>query len=209
MVHAYGSDLDVVTRFFIRFTGVNPTVAQLDAFNASVGSEWNTALAAEASTFVNLATVESTDLTTPSSAQATTATDYAGSRAGDEVPASAAAVAAYEISRRYRGGHPRGYWPFGVAGDLTTVQHWSNAFVAEFTASLVVFFGFIVGAGWAAAGTLDHVNVSFYHGFTVVTNPSTGRARNVPTLRGAPIIDAVVGIVGRARVGSQRRRLGP
>jgi hypothetical protein len=50
------------------------------------------------------------------------------------------------------------------------------------------------------------VNVSYYNGFTVVTNPTTGRARNVPTLRGTPVVDTVTGIVARVQVGSQRRR---
>jgi hypothetical protein len=116
------------------------------------------------------------------------------------------AVASYEISRRYRGGHPRGYWRFGTVTDLTDSRDWSNTAVTAFGSGLNAYFTAIFGDGWTGAGTLSHVNVSFYSGFTVVTNPRTGRASNVPTVRGTPITDAVTSIIIRPNIGTQRRR---
>jgi hypothetical protein len=54
-------------------------------------------------------------------------------------------------------------------------------------------------------GTLAHVNLSYYKGFTNVTN-SSGRERAVPTYRDAALVDPVTGYFGKAIMGSQRRR---
>jgi hypothetical protein len=208
LIHTYGSDIDVVTRFFIRYSGTAPTNAQLDTFSGAVDSAWGTNLAAECNTLVTLTEVTATDLTTTSAAQGLFTTSDPGTRSGTLLPADACATAAYVIPRRYRGGHPRGYWPFGVTTDLASPQTWGSSFVAEFTGQLASFFAAVEAAGWAAAGTLSHVNVSYFLGFHVVTSPTTGRARNVPTLRGTPLVDTVSVVVGRTRIGSQRRRLG-
>jgi hypothetical protein len=208
LIHDYGSDLDVVTRFYTRFSGTNPTDAELSTFNALVGGLWFSDLAPYANSAVSLQTTQSTDLTTVTGAQSEDTTIFDGSRGGHILPASAAAVVGYEIGRRYRGGHSRGYWPFGSDTDVSSPQVWDPMFVSAFAGAVQSFFSDVAGSGWGSAGTLTHVNVSYFHGFTVVINPSTGRARNVPTVRPSPLIDTVLTYAGRSRIGSQRRRTG-
>src|ERR1700674_735092 len=128
LVHTYGGNIDVVTRFFLRYAGTAPTVGDLNSFVAACASDWVTPMAPVTNPFVTLTSVEATDLSTPSSAQATVGTSHSGTRAGDELPASAAAVTSYEISRRYRGGHSRGYWPAGSSPDVNTPQQWTGGF---------------------------------------------------------------------------------
>jgi hypothetical protein len=69
------------------------------------------------------------------------------------------------------------------------------------------FFAALEAAVWSGASSLAQVNVSYYKGFTVVTSPTTGRARNVPTLRSAPVVDAVTAQAVRTSIGTQRRRI--
>jgi hypothetical protein len=203
-----GADLSALTRFFIQFAGVNPSDAELVTFATVI----NGFAAADFPAYLHpdnaVSTTECTDLTSPVGAYGLFTAHTVGSSAGAPLPADTAFVSSYEIARRYRGGHPRGYWPFGASGYLVTPQLWDPTSVADFLAAVNAFFASVVGAGWSLAGTLLHVNVSYFSGFTVVVNPVTGRARNVPTKRASPLIDPVLTVVGRGRVGSQRRRLG-
>jgi len=64
----------------------------------------------------------------------------------------------------------------------------------------------LTGTNWPAAGTLTHVNVSYYAGNTPVQNPITHRWRNVPNPRGAPVVDPIIGYTPENGIGSQRRR---
>lgn len=208
-VHSYGSDTDVLSRFFLRYGGTAPTVDQLNTFCAAIGASWSANLASLANEAqVSLQLVQATDLTSPTASQGENAAAFPGSRAGVDLPADTSAVIGYEIARRYRGGHPRGYWPFGSQPDLQTPQTWTDAFQTAVDEGILGFMNENVTSGWTASGIIDHVNVSYYSGFTVVTSPTTHRARNVPTPRVTPLVDVVGGYEARIRVGSQRRRLG-
>src|ERR1700688_1026401 len=125
LIHNNGSDFDIVTRFFIQYAGTAPTNTQLNTFAASVGTAWGTDLKALNGTTVALDTVICEDLTTTSAAVGEAGGNVAGTRGGNVLPAATAFVTSYTISRRYRGGHPRGYWPFGVQADLATAQTWA------------------------------------------------------------------------------------
>lgn len=195
-----------LTRFFVQYTGTAPVNADLNTFNGSVSSAYNTNLKALVDTDTVLTQLESVDLTSATGAVATTAASVTGTRAGNTTPNEAAVVISYEISRRYRGGHPRGYWRAGVVTDLATTRTWSTSFLSSLKTGYNAFMTSVLAAGWTGAGTLTHVNVSYYHGFTVVINPITGRARNVPSLRTTPVVDLVTDIICRPGVGTQRRR---
>ncbi len=54
---------------------------------------------------------------------------------------------------------------------------------------------------------LGQVNVSYYEGFKVVTDPLTGRSRNVSQLRPeGPAVDRITSFSINPKLGSQRRR---
>ena len=208
MVFAIGADLTALTRFFIHFSGVSPSAGQLDTFCAAVGTAWGVDLKAGTDNDTTLETVEAVDLTSATSASGLAAIGVAGTRGAAFLPADASFVTSYEIVRRYRGGHPRGYWRLGVVADTTTPQLWTAGVTTGFANSVSTFFTAVNAAGWALAGTLGQVSVSYYEGFHVVTNPITGRARNIPLVRAVPLVDPITAYVGRQRIGSQRRRLG-
>lgn len=208
--HRYGSDTNVITRFFVRYSGSAPSDVQMAGLTAATVAGWADGLISLCCTDVSLLQVEGVDLSSDSGAAAITADVVDGTRTGsDELFADNCLVAGYAIRRRYRGGHPRGYWPFGLSGDLATAQTWSTGFLADAAAGLGTFFDDVLAGTWTGGGTLTHVNVSFYSGFSVIISPTTGRARNVSTPRNTPAVDLVTAILPRATVGSQRRRLLP
>lgn len=197
----------LVSRFYISFTGSNPTAAQLNTFCTSVSSAWNTDLAALHANVLTLDEVTAVDLTSNIGAEGSSVATHAGTRGSAILPASIAFVVSYEILRRYRGGHPRGYWPFGVEGDLASEGTWLGTTVTAVEAAFIAFMAAVEAAGWSGAGTLTHSNVSFFEGFEAVENPVTHRYRNIPQLRIPPLIDTVSSYIARATIGSQRRRL--
>jgi hypothetical protein len=90
---------------------------------------------------------------------------------------------------------------------MTSDGKWSASSLQTFHDSVSLFFNDVVAINWGTQEGLVHVNVSYYEGFTVVIDPITGRARNVPKLRSSgPLVDGVVGIVINPELGTQRRR---
>ncbi len=200
------ADPDVVTRFFIQYSGTAPSNSDLNTFCAAVGTAWTNHLAALHNATVQLAEVTAEDLTSPTSAVGTALIGSAGTLSGTLLGAGTAAVFSYAIGRRYRGGHPRAYWQMGVGASLATRNEWTSAFAIAADTAMPAFFTDVLAAGWALAGSLSHVNVSYFSGFTVITNPITHRARNVPTLRVTPVVDTVTSVALNPKIGSQRRR---
>lgn len=196
-----------LTRHFIQYSGTAPTDAQLATFDAAVVSAYTSHVVPVVSEFDYLTQVETVDLSSATSAVDTTAASVAGSLTGTTLPAEVAGVQSYEIARRYRGGHPRGYWRVGDVTKIGGGRQWASSFVTSAESALNAYFTALLAAGWTGAGTLTHVNVSYYAGFTVVTSPTTGRARNVPKLRSSPVVDLVNSTTFRSSYGTQRRRV--
>jgi hypothetical protein len=202
-----GVNTDIVTRWYEQYTGSAPSSTQLNSFCSDVHADIQGDFSYATSDALTLGRVHAIDLSSPTGAEG----DWLGAVAGTNTdPPNAldvAQVVSYEIARRYRGGHPRGYWPLGSAAALSTPQRWEPTYLASIQSNMEDFFGGLPGHVWSGGGTLQHVNVSYFSGFTVVTDPITGRARNVPTVRGTPLVDAVTAYVARAHIGTQRRRL--
>jgi hypothetical protein len=201
-----GDGTPAITRFFTSYSGTAPTNTDLRTLDTAIGAGFNTNLKSLMDSGSALEEISSVDLSSASGAVDIFPDVIGGTRGSAVIGASSCLVSSYQIARRYRGGHPRGYWPFGIQTDLSDRNTWKGTFTTAALTGLNAFFAAVVAGGWGAAGTLTHVNVAYYQGFTVITNPITGRARNVPNLRGTPLVDTVLAITPRASVGSQRRR---
>jgi hypothetical protein len=207
MVGGEGTNLDIVTRFYLEYDGVAPTSSQCADYALSIGADWSTAMAGLTDSAYNLNQVEVIDLTSPTSGAGSDFTVRPGVRAGTALSLQECVVISYRIGRRYRGGHPRGYWRMGVVADRASSQEWSTDFVTNVSTTYNAFIAAVAGDAWAGAGTIGQVNVSYYQGFTVITSPTTGRARNVPTLRAHPVVDVVTAGQAQPFIGTQRRRI--
>jgi len=202
-----GINTDIVTRWYMQYTGSAPSSTQLNSMCGAMADDIATHFDYATVDALTLGRVHAIDLTSATAAEG----DDLGARVGTNTsapnPIDVAQVISYEIARRYRGGHPRGYWPFGSSDALSNPQRWEATYLASVQTNIEALFVALAGEVWSGGGTLQHVNVSYFHGFTVVTDPITGRARNVPTVRGTPLVDAVTAYVARAHIGTQRRRL--
>ena len=201
-----GADLAADCRQYFEYTGAGASIPDMNTLAGNIASSYATNLAPMAHASRVLTEVLITDLTSPTSSVGSTIVSTAGSRAGGELPASACLLESAEIDRRYRGGHPRTYWPFGTDTDVDTPQLWSTAFVDAAAAALAAHF-----SDWSTdlvtgIASVAPVNISYYEGFTVHMG-TTGRARNVSTPRLAPVVDAVVEYVIRLGIAQIRKRL--
>jgi hypothetical protein len=147
-----------------------------------------------------------TDLSASDGAQATHEATAPGQREGTGLAGATAVLANYTIARRYRGGKPRNYFPWGVGQDLSNQQQWGQGFLTACTNAWTTFTGAVIGATGGSTAITSHANVSYYSGSRVVTSPTTGRARNVPIPRSTPQVDTIVGFSFSATPATQRRR---
>jgi hypothetical protein len=206
LIASDAADLNVVTRFYISYTGTAPTSANLDSFGSTVANELDSHVKGLTKSGINYREIDLVDLSSPSAGAAAHAIDIDGTRSGTTLAAGTCCVVSYKIARRYRGGHPRGYWPVGTISDIETSQDWTDAFLSSVDSGLGSFFTGVTANPWSGGGTLKHVNVSYFHGFTSVEDPITHRWRNIPTARGVPVVDEITQLIARKRFGSQRRR---
>lgn len=147
-----------------------------------------------------------TDLASASGAQGTVNVSYDGDLGGGDLAGGTALVASYTINRRYRGGKPRNYFPWGSSTSLATRQAWTGAFTASAASAVNASISAVLGNTYGGMTIQNHVNVSYYEGSRVVTSPTTGRARNVPIPRAQPLVNPITGLAILGRPGSQRRR---
>jgi hypothetical protein len=196
-----------LTRVHIAYTGTAPNDATCATLAQALWVIFGAEFCTYAGSDVSLTSVTLTDLTSPTSGQGDHIATTVGVLAGTMIGADVCMLASMRIARRYRGGKPRSYLPLGTTNVLQTAQTWAATFVSNVQLALDATRADI--AVTVASGTTltTLVNVSYYQGFTVVTNPVTGRARNVPKLRvGGPVVDVVTNWVAESRLASQRRR---
>jgi hypothetical protein len=211
LISTYGSDTRVVNRLFVQYPTTPPTVANLNDLGAALVTSWTTATpptptmqGKTVETFVQ-DEIQLLDLNSDTGAEVTVANGATGTDASQGIPADAAMIINYGVGRHYRGGKPRTYLTGLPIGFLATPQTWNPTDAEAVNTAWQHFIGpfsqTVGGFLWTGL-----VNVSRYHGFTVVTNPITGRARNVPTPRAVPLRDALTSTSANLHVGSQRRR---
>lgn len=197
----------IINRFYVHYTGSAPTAVELTSFATTVLTAYSSALAPSTTADKTFAGLSVIDLSSAMAAQAEVTGSVVGAEAGEMAPLDSCLVLAAKVARRYRGGHPRVYLSVGTPTDFTDGRTWNGGFVTTVVTAWNGFVTALEGAGWAGAGTLSMVNVSYYQGFTLVTYPSL-RSRDVPKLRvGGPVWDTIIGYVGRTQIGSQRRRV--
>jgi hypothetical protein len=209
ILYSIGSDLTALDRLFIAYTGAAPTSAQCVTLAAAL----YVIFAAEIAVFMGgdnaLEGVRVTDLASPTGGQGEHLQHTVGAAGGGPLGANVAGLASGKIGRRYRGGKPRTYFPVGSDIDMATPQTWLASFVTNMQAALDAIRADIAVTS-AGATVLTHlVNVSYYSGFTVRPDPPIPgvRAKNIPTLRGAPVIDPYISWTFEPKLASQRRRL--
>lgn len=193
------------SRFYLGYAGSPPTPGNCTTLATDIAAAWNTHLGAVVSLYWALTEVDVLDITTNSGASGQADVDYDGSDSGDSLPSQCAMNVEFDIARRYRGGKPRMFLPGGQVGNTLDGGHWSDSWVSTVTAAVAAFFAEIEALSIGAVGALNHQNLSYYEGFTNVTN-SSGRTRAAPKYRATALVDNIEGYAAKALMGSQKRR---
>lgn len=200
-----GNNTRVRDRIFFSYTGIGPTVADLTTLKGTIQSAWSANLASLQNTLASLTQIQITDLTSATAAQVVLTSSVPGTAAGAINSAGVAAVIKFKVSRRYRGGHPRFYFPGTNNSQLANASIWSAGFLSSLSSAWLAFIAACEVAPPANIGILVHVNVSYFQGFTNLVIAGR-RARSVPTQRPVPITDGVVSYSVNPNTASQRRR---
>jgi len=202
-----GSDMAAATILHWQYLGGAPTSAQINTFctnfNALTAAEWPIVLDAD-SKYLGIDVI---DLSSSTSGAGSAATSVNGARGTAILGAGSAVLAHYSIGRRYRGGKPRSYLPWGVSDDLSSRQTWGGAAVTSFTTTWAAILNAVPAAGpIGAAALVSQCVVSYYGPPNRTITGSTGRVRTVSTTRAVPIVDLISGFTISPKVASQRRR---
>jgi len=193
------------SRFYLSYSGSAPSSGNCGTLAADISGAWNSALASMVPNEWALIETDVIDIATHTGASGSNSTSHAGTRTGTEIPENCATNIEFDISRRYRGGKPRIFMPPGVAGDTDGASHWTSGFITGYNSAFNSFMSAVEAFSIGSMGTLTHVNLSYYSGFTNHTNTS-GRSRPVPTYRDTAVVDTVEGYSTKGLIGSQRRR---
>lgn len=195
-------------REFWQYTGGPPTDANLDTLATALQTAWGTHIKPVTHQDWSLLDVEIIDLTSPTAAQGLGSGGVqAGSLTGKALPIPAALLWEGKVHRRYRGGHPRGYWPMGDSTYTTDGERWDATPLANMESDINAYHAVVAGASVGSGTMVGRVNVSYYEGFTVVEG-STGRAKNVAKARTTAVVDAITSEGPNSLIGTQRRRRG-
>jgi len=181
--------------WFTHYSGSPPGVTDVANYGAYLTSNTMPQYQDEMSVDNEITGWKVVDLSSDTGAVAEGSVSQFGSRTGDFNPANVALVASLVIGRRYRGGHPRKYLPWGTSGTFASgsTKDWDSGFIADCTTKLESIRGFLGGHVEGSTTWDNVVNVSY----------NTAHARRV-----TPVVDVVTSIVPKVRVCSQRRRLG-
>lgn len=200
-----GTDANVSTRQYFRISGSDPPSSDCVLLAADIYSH-AAAMAHLWDPDTDLTGVKVTDLSSAFGGIGEHFQSTVGTRPSVPTPASTCVLVNYVIGRRYRGGKPRSYFPWLAASDMVSRQQWTGASLTEVSTALSTYFAAVLGTTVGATTITEHVNVSYYEGFTVVTNPITHRAKNVSTPRATPLVDPIQSWSVAATIASQRRR---
>jgi len=193
------------SRFFLSYAGAAPTGGNCATIASDIAGYWATDLAGLVNADWSLTEVDVLDIASDTGASGQWHGNNAGTLSGNNLPSQSAINVEYDISRRYRGGKPRMFLPAPTSGQLLDVGHYSSTFIGDVNTGVAAFFAAIAALSVGAVGALAHVNLSYYKGFTNITN-SSGRERAVPTYRSSALLDTVTGYSCKGVIGSQRRR---
>lgn len=205
--HTIAGDTDVLVIWHWAYTGGPPTDTDCANLADDIAGYYATDMLGLLNGNITFTGIDVTDLSGPSAGFGTVTVSHAGTRSGGDLAAGTAMLVSMPIARRYRGGKPRSYWPWGVSGDLVDQNTWDSTIISAAESLLATYTGQFPGTSQGSTVLSDHVSVSYYEGFTSVLNPITGRTRDVPKVRtGAIPVDPILAYTPSVKVSSQRRR---
>lgn len=192
-------------RLYFSYTGSAPSGATCTALADTIAGEWTSNLASLVHETWALTEVDVLDIASDSGLSGQWTGDNAGTSGGSALPAQVATNVEFDIDRRYRGGKPRMFLPPPGNVQQNTPSSWLAAFVTAVNTGMTAFTAAVLPFSSGGTTLENHVNLSYYKGFTNITN-SSGRERAVPTYRDVALHDIISAYSAKAEMGSQKRR---
>lgn len=190
-----GTDSNVMTHLFFGAPGGGAYPGpDLQGFVNLAHSSYVTNLKSLHTNQTILTKIVVTDLHDPSTIQYQWAGSEPGTRSLGPPSAQVAVIQNMKLARRYRGGHPRVYWPWGNNGDISSPQSWSASFVGLCQTGINNYVAALQAYSSTALNAPQLSNVSYWH---------------AGALRATPVVDVVLSSVINPIPGTQRRRLRP
>lgn len=178
-----------------QWTGSAPSVAALSSFSTTLGALWGSVIKPNYYSSTVLQSVTMTDLTSSTANTGSANPNTAGTDTDAGTAANAAVLVNYPSSYRYRGGHPRAYWPAFGYNQLQDDTHWTSA--------AVTLMGTFITDIQNDMTTLTSGGTNLT-GQCAVSYITAGAARTTPLVM--PISNGSFTV--EARMASQRRRIG-
>jgi hypothetical protein len=204
--HIVGSDQDVLPHFYLGFTGGPPTAAALTTFAGTVWTDWTAGPFGNAGATVTITECIVQDISSATGAEGVHTGNQVGAAAGGQLPAGTCANINFAVARRYRGGKPKMYLPYGTDTNLATPQTWVATWINNLATQVSSLISSVSGAPPTGCTITGQVNVSYYEGYWQ-SQDSKGNPKIKPNYRtGNAKVDPVVGTTGSVVIGSQRRR---
>lgn len=181
------------------------TMPDLTLLAAEIKTAWQAFMRAYQCTNTNIYQVDAMDIGSSTGLGTINAFAFVlGTRPGTLEPSSACTVVHNKIAARYRGGHPRTFWPGGSAAETADEAHWNSSWITNIANSVASFVGAVVATSYSfGAGTLNHVIPRYTYR---IDNDSTHH-KYTRTRIGVLSVDVVQSYDAMARIGSQRKRL--
>ena len=200
-----GTPLRAGSRFYLSYSGSAPSGADCTTLASDVADAWAAHIAPFVSNEQALLLVDVIDIATDHGLSGQWTGEHDGALTGTAVPDQCVTNVEFGIGRRYRGGKPRMFIPGPTTAQQLSKASWTAAHVAAASSGTAAFFAALEALSVGSMGTLNHVSLSYYQGFTNHANTS-GRERAVPTYRTSALVDNVTGYFAKGVMGSQRRR---
>ena len=202
-----GEDVRAQTKLHAHYSDSSPpSGANLNTLAGVVHTAYATNLKPLCTSQVTLRTILITDLsdnTIPVGIW--TGSEVGSLAAGGNNPANICVCMNHKVARRYKGGHPRNYFPFGGTLSQSDAQTWSGGFIGTVNTGWANFAGALLGA--TPPPQLDHMaNVSYvlghhYHG------EANAKNKLVIDYRTSPLTEPIVSTTANTRICTQNRRL--
>jgi len=179
----------------------------MDLLAQTVFNAFTTALGSRTANNVTHDTVTSVDLGSSTGVSSIyTHTPVSGTGSAPLEPSSACLVVQNRIAARYRGGHPRTFWPAIDSNNMVDEAHWNSVQVTGYVTAVTTFISTVVSASYTGGATLLQHVIPRYT-YTITNDPVHHKYLRERT--GLLSVDTVQSYVGNTIIGSQRRRLRP
>jgi hypothetical protein len=183
------------------------TQADIQVLATAGFTAWSTALKGNSATNVSITECDALDLSNTTGVGFNyTATPVNGILSGGVQPSSLCMVISNKIADRYRGGHPRTFWPCGTQSQMSGEAAWTTSFQNSLAANQATYVSTVRAAAYSfGTTTLNHVVPRY--SYTYTSDPVKHKwTKERTALLDTPTVSSYVAV---AKTGSQRRRLTP